>query len=319
MATLAYYDVLDFPMTAGEVGQFLINPQRFTKFRLPALTDKPDEYRLMIEDGLEELKEAGRIEEHFGFHSLPGRKHLFQERIERIKLAEEKWRKARRYLFWVQGLPFVEMVLASGSLGLGHMTEESDLDVLVVSKPGRIWLTRLLVFLWFGLMGVRRRKHQKVAPNKICPNHYLTTTSLHIPFASLYNAQTYAHLVPVYVRDHRLPDDFRMANPWINVYINHWKKSEFPERVVKKSKLLRGWALGAEFFLRFFGKLPEKFARAIQKPRIKLNLPGRITVGDDQLEFHPYSVEGKILGKYNEIIASMKIFGDYKEEDSGLN
>lgn len=337
LATIIYYDVLDFPMTAGEISQWLINPVRFGPAETaPPLSDEvhpggwtssleqapaPEERHQRVERGLTELRRAGLIEERGGCYFLTGRSYLFQERMEKNKLAEEKWKKARRYLFWVQALPFVEAVLASGSLALGHTSEESDLDILIIARPGRIWTVRLLVYLWLGLRGVRRRKEQLVAPNKICPNHYLTTSSLRIPFSSLYNAQTYVHLAPIYTRDKSILENFAEANRWIADFIWSWKGlGIYPERVIRHNGLLKILAGFSQKILDFVvGGWLEKMARRVQIKRIKTNLPGRITISDQQLEFHPYSVEGKILDKYNETIARSGFFGDYREIDSGLS
>lgn len=321
LATVVYYDGLDFPMTVREVGRFLINPVRFGKAETAKQFQKSEPIGFeSVEEALPILKRGGWLEEMLGFYFLPGRRALYQERMERIKLAEEKWKKARRYLFWIQMVPYVEAALASGSLALGHTSEESDLDVLIVTKAGRIWSTRLLIFVLFGLMGVRRRKEQVVAPDKICPNHYITSRSLRIPLASLYNAQTYAHLIPVYVRGDRILEDFWRENSWVGDYLQNWERPDsYQGREVKPSLFLKTVGVVAEAILDFtLGHFLEKIARKIQRRRIKTDLPGRIALSDQQLEFHPYSVEGKILEKYNEKMAAWDLFGNYREQDSGL-
>jgi hypothetical protein len=173
----------------------------------------------------------------------------------------------------------------------------------------------------FGAMGVRRRKDQVVAPDKICANHFITTHSLRIPFASLYNAQTYAHLVPVFVRRPEVLNDFWRENLWMEDFLYGWEHLDgYQYRQVRESKFLKKLARGVELILNFIlGEKLEKGARALQYKRVKLDLPGRITLNDQQLEFHPHSVEGDILQKYNETISSWKEFGSYVEFDSGLH
>lgn len=319
LATVVYYSVLDFAMTARETARFLINPERFSGKSRSKISE-PISFK-SVEEVLQNLKLKGMLGELLGFYFLPGKGALYQERIERIKLAEEKWKKTHRYLFWVQMIPYVEAVLASGSLALGHTTEESDLDVLIITRAGRIWLTRLLIFILFGLRGVRRQKEQVVASDKICSNHYITSRSLRIPFGSLYNAQTYAHLIPVYVRGGRILEDFWRENSWVRNYLQNWEKLDsYQNRGIKSNSFLKTMGVIAGVVLDFTcGNFLEKIARHIQKRRIKTNLPGRITLSDQQLEFHPYSAEGKILKKYNEMIVALGVFGHYREEDSGLN
>ncbi len=338
LATIIYYDTLGFPLTSREAGRYLISPRRVSPW---LKEDEPATLENVLES-LAELRVEGKIEERLGFYFLPGRGHLYQERMEQNKLAETKWKKARRYLYWVQLLPFIEGVLVSGSLALGHTSEESDLDILVVAKEGRIWTARLLIILLYSLAGVCRRHGETTAPDKICPNHFLSTGALHIPFPSLYNAQTYLHLVPVYIRWKELIRDFWEANQWVNSFVN-FKYKDLGLRVVSSSNPgqtgLEGYPLGdyqqravryswflsvirnfLEFILEltFLGNGLEQLAKRLQVRRINQNLPGRVMVDDHQLEFHPFSVEFAILQKFNQALADYGDFGDYVEFDSGL-
>lgn len=330
LATIIYYDTIGFPLTSREIGRYLIALRRMAPgSREDALVTIEN-----INAGLEQLQQEGKIAERRGFYFLPGQSALFQERMERNKLAELKWRKARRYLFWIQLLPFIEGVLVSGSLALGHANEESDLDILVIAKKGRIWTARLLVLLLYGLTGVRRRHGDTNAPDKICPNHFITTASLHIPYPSLYNAQTYLHLVPVYVRQPELINDFWEANRWINRFV-HFDYCSFSfSSALSAGNPLGNYhqrAVSPRWFLSLTRQLAEvllermclanaleRLAKTIQAKRINQNLPGRVNVSDEQLEFHPFSVEAKILSKFNQAIMEDGNFGRYAEFDSGL-
>ena len=326
LATLVYYDILDFPLTAGEVFKFLINPERFGKDQGSTFyLESYPHARLSLAEVLNYLGilvEKGKLEELNGFYFLSGRENLYQERIEKNKMAEEKWKRTRRYLFLAQAIPYIEAVFASGSLALGHTGEESDLDVLVVVKAGRIWLARVLLSLAMSILGVRRKKKERTAPNKICLNHYIATDSLRIPFESLYTAQSYAHLVPLYWKNKTVVENFWKANrSWVEKFLCRWDGAyAYQRRAIRSSRLLEGVKLILEKTLNRLGLADwlEKVSRKIQLQRINLNLPGRITANDRQLEFHPYSIEKDIIKKYNLAIFKLGIFGNYQELDSGL-
>ena len=319
LATIIYYDIFDFPLTLMEAFNLLINPRRISA------SEESKELNLgQVLKSLEKLKELDEINEWQGFYFLTNNakgKLVVQERLEKNKIAEEKWKKTRRYIFWVQVLPYIEAVFASGSLALGHTTEESDLDVLVVTSQGRIWLARVFISLLMGLLGVRRKKNQITAPDKICLNHYITSSSLKISFESLYNAQSYAHLVPVYFHKEGLIECFWQENKWVLKFVNNWPSPLlYQKRKVRLNLFLRATAFFSEKFLEvsFLGSILNKLAKKIQLKRINPNLPGRVTANDQQLEFHPYSAEKTVLEKYNQTIASSGIFGGYYEIDSGL-
>lgn len=331
LATIIYYDILDFPLTAGEIFKFLINPSRLgrkaTATSVAWTAPAPED--LIIRRSPEELMSCldilvknGKIEEKTGFYFLQGRASLGEERIEKNKIAELKWKKTRRYLWLTQAVPYLEAIFANGSLALGHMNEESDLDVLIIARNGHIWLVRLLLSLLLSFLGIRRKNKERIAPNKICLNHYISTASLEIPFYSLYNAQTYAHLTPVYWRDWKIIERFWKKNsPWIEKFICRWEQPDaYQKRAVSRSQFLSRLQFILEKILERTGLtgLLEKLSRKIQLGRINTNLPGRITVDDRQLEFHPYSAEKDVLRKYNRAVAARPIFGRYEETDSGL-
>ena len=322
LSTLVYYDVLDYPLTAQEVFKFLINLERLQKDQGSTFLQIQGQTLNEINSSLDILVKSRVLGEKNGFYFLSGKENLYHERIEKNKIAEMKWKKTRRYLFLVQAVPYIEAIFASGSLALGHTNKESDLDVLVVAKAGRIWLVRILISLMMTVLGVRRKNKERVAPDKICLNHYITTDSLRISFESLYTAQGYAHLIPLYWKNKIVIENFWKVNrPWMEKFLGCWGWSYgYQRRAVRSSRLL-GWV---KFVLEKIldqtrlADWLEKVCRKIQIKRINTNLPGRITISDRQLEFHPYSAEKDIIKKYNSAIFKLGIFGDYQETDSGL-
>ncbi|MDZ4231209.1 MAG: hypothetical protein U1C52_00240, partial [Patescibacteria group bacterium] len=57
-------------------------------------------------------------------------------------LYDRKWSKFLRKVKLFRFVPFVEFVLASGSLATGKVHEGSDFDVMVGVRPGRIFTAR---------------------------------------------------------------------------------------------------------------------------------------------------------------------------------
>ncbi|MDZ4284368.1 MAG: hypothetical protein U1A28_00910, partial [Patescibacteria group bacterium] len=180
------------------------------------------------------------IAEKNGYFFLNGREQLYEERIERLKISDQWWKKMRRIAKWFSLVPYVRLVMASGSLGMQHMTSGSDLDVLVVLRHGRIWTGRFLLTILMQLLGVRR--HGRAVAGRICLNHYIADRSLHIPFYSLYNAVTYAQLVPVMAtsktrnrnstthpenkkqkEENDLLIKFQEPNGWVRDYLPNWE------------------------------------------------------------------------------------------------
>src|SRR3989344_844586 len=122
------------------------------------------------------------------------------------------------------------------------------------------------------IMGTRRTRYEKVAPDKFCFNHYITTEALTINHKSLYNAQTYAHLVPLMI-DSRLAGAFFATNLWLNQYVYHFRPwQEVVHREIRPSQVLSYLRLGLEKLLdTTIGLTFENWTRQYQQSRIMAN------------------------------------------------
>src|SRR3989344_2790906 len=319
LATVVYYDVFDFPLTSFEAHRYLINPKR-----LSHKTEAMGDISLTeILNELDKLVESGKLFGKFGFYFLPGRSELAELRIEREKIAAQKWRRLRRLAWWLQMSPWVRGIFVSGSMALGNTTIESDFDILVIVQAGRLYAGRLLLSALTSLMRSRRTRYQQIAPDKFCFNHFITTDHLTIDHPSLYNAQTYVHLVPLMI-DRQLAASFFAANLWINKYVyNFAPRLETVHREIKISRILKFKARVIEWlFDHTLGNQFEKLARRYQQRRINDNpathqTGGRVVATDTELEFHPRSFERIVLDRYNALTRRFK-FSDNVEPDSGL-
>ena len=319
LATIAYYDVLDVPLTLFEVHKFLVNPARLTKIPI-----KESITLGQIDEELQILVKLGTVQTRNRFYFLPGRHGLYDLRIEREKIAAQKWKKFLKTAHWFQAVPYLRGMLASGSMALGNTDNESDFDVLAIAQAGRLYTCRVLLSLMASLFGARRKRFDKTAPDKFCFNHYITDASLPIRHESLYNAQTYIHLKPVLIGD-ELFENFYASNLWINKYVYNFRPANmFVRRSVKPSIVLRSAAVLGEFFLNNkLGDLLEGFLKKYQHHRIRSNpvtyeKGGRIVFNDGELEFHPHSFEDKAIDRYNRALKGFGIVPLQEEKDSGL-
>ncbi|OGN02803.1 MAG: hypothetical protein A2657_01520 [Candidatus Yanofskybacteria bacterium RIFCSPHIGHO2_01_FULL_44_110b] len=332
LATIAYYDALDYPVSLFEVYRYLVNPSRL-KPRIEGLAaaNLKD-----IRAGLGELLEKEAIEEERGFYFLKGKRDLVSKRLKSEKIAAQKWRRCLNKAYWLQAAPWVRGIFASGSLALGSVDEDSDFDVLVIIESGRLYLGRLILSVLASLLGARRTRFQTKAPDKFCFNHYLTTVSssnsdtvgrrgptLEIEHQSLYNAQTYVHLVPIMI-DPRLIGKFFAANLWINKYVYNFTPhyQTIRRTAAKNSFLIFTAKLVEKILAGNMGDLFENLARSYQQKRIVRNPAthapgGRVVYTDHELEFHPYSFEKTVLEKYNAATRRLGISIN-TEHDSGL-
>lgn len=312
LKTIVYYDCLDYPLTEEELEIFSFKNK---------------------EDGKADLTE--NID---GFYFLKGRSNLIQLRKERARIAKKKWDIALRAAKWLRIIPYIRLVFASGSLALDNTTKESDLDFLIVSKSGRIWTSRFFAVVLLGLLGIRRKRHQRTAPDKVCLNHFITDKSLSIPRKSIYTAQLYARLVPVFIKDPKLVGEFCEMNSWVGDYVTGWpdciKRNQesgirnYGQKPQNPNSRFIIHNSGFQNFLEFilnskFGDWLESILKKYQLHRIKnyhltYKSGGRVKADDESLEFHPDSPELKIIDKYNKKMIELGFEELAKEMDSGL-
>ncbi|OGM99468.1 MAG: hypothetical protein A3F98_03465 [Candidatus Yanofskybacteria bacterium RIFCSPLOWO2_12_FULL_41_8] len=320
IATVVYHDTFNYPLTLLEVFKYLINPGRLMRIADGLGEIKLDE----VSEELDRLIKSGILAEKNGFYFLNGRDDLYDLRIERQKIADKKWKKFLKLTKFLALTPFLRGVFASGSMALGNTDKESDFDVLIIAKSGRLYTCRLFLWLISSLLGARRKKHEKVAPDKFCFNHYITDDSLELRHQSLFNAQTYINLKPAMIKP-ELVNKFFSSNLWLNNYVYNFKiQSNFVMRSVLPPHLFIFLARMEEFTINLlFGNSLERFLMNDQQKRIKKNPityepGGRIVSTEKELEFHPRSFEQIVIEKYNRGLKHLGIIPYSWEKDSGL-
>lgn len=341
LATLAYYDVFDLPLKAEEILKYLVNfkhlgvsgvmcqvSDKINPGLDPTYNLKPETRTLAdIRKELEQLVLDVVANKVGDYYFLFDREYLIPLRQKREKIAQRKWQITKRVVWCLRFVPYVKAVFASGSLAIRNTDELSDLDVLTIVKHGRIWLSRFLILGVLALLGKRRKGTDRIAPDKICPNHFLTDQTLNIPFRSIYAAQIYANLAPIYVRDPGIIEKFKKANDWLLDYVSGWNVGNAREVElllrISTSKFLTKiteWL----FDNLGFASILEKWLGLYQSRRIERNpathqTGGRVLFTDEQLEFHPHSIETQIIKGYNERLRKLNLPQLAIEKDSGLD
>jgi hypothetical protein len=170
--TVAYADVFDYPLTADEIHRYLID--------VPA--SRGSVRGVLSNDLPQNLARTGR------YFSLPGREAAVDTRKLRMANAVDYWRRAVHYGRRMSHLPFVRMVAVTGALAMDN-NADGDIDYLVVTEPGRLWLCRALIV---GLVRVAALKG-----TELCPNYFLSERALVLEERNLFTAHEMTQMVPL--------------------------------------------------------------------------------------------------------------------------
>ena len=174
ISTLAYFKVHKYSLTLLEIYKWLyVN-------RIKNYESKIKEYKISdiqnTLDNSENLKEIIRCKN--GFYYLKGDEELVELRKKRHNLAQSRWKKLRRITSILQIIPNVKMIAACNTLVLNDIKSDSDIDVFVIIKDGRMWQARFYITALVVLLGQWRHKNN--IANKICLSFYVTDKSLNL-------------------------------------------------------------------------------------------------------------------------------------------
>jgi hypothetical protein len=174
--TVAYGSIFDFPLTREEVYRFLMSPGGS---------------RAEVEAAIEhELSSGNDLESNGRFLYPAGQFGLVATRLRRERCARGAWANARRYARLIWMLPYVRMVAITGSLAMNNVEDGDDIDLMIVTEPGRLWMTRGMILVVVKI--ARLRGHT------LCPNYILSSRALTLEQRDSYAAHELAQMEPIY-------------------------------------------------------------------------------------------------------------------------
>ena len=184
LETIVYHDLFDFPLTVQEI-----------HLTMPIRADLPEVVSAL--DSNEAIEKIGKKD---GFYFLKGREEITVLRRNRFDLAEKKYKLVRRFFRFARFAPFLRAVFICNTLSRSNARDNSDIDLFIVTAPGRIWLTRLFVTGLAALL--RRRPTDKISKDRLCLSFFITSDSLALRSHSIDNDIYLPHwildLYPVY-------------------------------------------------------------------------------------------------------------------------
>lgn len=289
IATLAYADVFDYPLTKSEIFDWLL---------FASIKDK-DKLERELKIVAEGIKKNG---EEYWF--LPGREQIVRVRLKREKYAENKYKIVEQIGKWLDKLPTLEAVFVSGSLAVNNTPEDDDIDLMCVVKPGTIWVSRFLCVLITQILGVRRNVRSLDVKDKVCLNMFVNSDSMMIvrDEQDAYVAHELLQIVEVF-------DKNNIRRRYLTE--NKWVKSIFP---IKYEKELRRGKDKTEVInnnyheIRRAGVLKylERFFRYWQLWYMRGHRTSE-KISDSVLRFHPRDARKWIMPKWREKLDKYKI------------
>lgn len=275
LTTVKYFDLFDYPLSALEIYKNLW--QQKTTF----------------EELLNTLDRIESLESSEGFYFSPGKRELVKTRKERFSIAEEKIKKVKWLLKLISKMPFVRAVFICNNLSYLNASDDSDIDLAIITKKNRIWTSRFACTFLMKVLGQRPKANNQ--KNKICLSFFITENNLDLKKYAypqdIHFVYWVSQFLPIYWQDN-LKERFFEANNWLKEYTPNWMPFETNERwQLNRASLFKKIK---EFFLKcWFGDKWESLLKKLQLTIIPKKLKNlskednsNVIISDSILKFH---------------------------------
>ncbi|MEK7127844.1 MAG: SpoIID/LytB domain-containing protein, partial [Patescibacteria group bacterium] len=216
-------------------------------------------------------------------------------RIKTAKVTDTKLEFAKKITEKLKSISFILAVFITGSVAANNAKDGADIDLMIITKPNTLWLTRLLVAIYL--------KKQKLYKQIICPNIFLDTNHLEIQEKNLYTAHEVLQAKCLFDRSN-IEQLWLAKNKWTKEYLPNAYHNSVIASVAKQSSQKIATSLSAPrndsvWLLNLFMFV---FQYLYQKPK-----QTQERVGLGYAFFHPNQMAGKIVSRYNELVKKLLI------------
>ncbi len=282
--TLAYFDIFNCPLNREELYRFLWSPSQLWTY---------DQFvtELQKKEGL-----STAFESLGGYYFLSGRSEIVATRERRVWYVEKKLKIAKHAAFFLKFIPGVKAFFVCNQIQVG-VNKKSDIDVLIVVAPQRLYLTRLFVTVVLGFFRLRRGKRK--ITDRICLSFYVTENALDFSSLKMGDTDIYfvywlATLLPVYDPHNYLEKIFQ-ANSWATTHVPHGFHSlQLDQPWHAKDSAISTWVkkMSDKILSGKFGTWLEIKCKNMQLKHMEgntqsvQNKDSRVVVSDTILKFH---------------------------------
>lgn len=208
LLSLLYHNFFDYPLTKTELHQWQVSSRLRFSFRSPLFYQSAS-----------------------GYYFLKGRRSLPNLRRRRQSYSRPKLVMAKRAANLLRHLPSVKLLAITGSLAMNNCQCSSDIDLLIITQKGTLWLTRFVTYLLFFLARLPVRQPDRLAQkDKLCLNIWLDESDLFISSHNLYTAHELAQIKPLLNRGETY-QSLLSENKWILRFWPHAVNISHPSRI----------------------------------------------------------------------------------------
>lgn len=258
IVSVVYHNIFGFPLTAGELIKWTVGE------------------RVIVPNWQEKA-----VETKNGYYFLKGNASGIYTRLLKERISQRKIKLAKRAAKFLSLIPMVKMIAVTGALAMENAADENDIDLLIITKKGSLWTTRLVGYLVSWLAGIKIRKPgDKNQKDKLCLNIWLDEKALawERHDRNLFTAHEIAQIKPLVNKD-KTYEKFIAKNKWILAF---WPNAVRIKNLKFKMSSVSG--NGKNYNSKF--KILETFAYKLQYLYMKSKITREVVTPTRAL-FHP--------------------------------
>jgi len=288
IATLAYFDMFDYPLTYQEIFLFIQNKLDFETLKTT----------------LQALVNSGMIFQFEEFYSLKNDPLIASRRRMGNQKAAGLIAKAHTIGRFLIQFPYVRGIAVSGSLSKNFADDHSDIDFFIITKQNRLWIARTCMHCFKKLTFLVKKQHY------YCMNYYIDEQELEIVEKNIYTAIELATLIPL--EGNKAFAGLYEANLWVKAFLPHHFNQMELSRPLRKNKLKN---IGEKLFNNAFGNWMENILMKMTAKRWnqktlmkKLNARGMVMSMAASKHFakpNPKNFQFKLIEKYQNKLADL--------------
>lgn len=208
-------------------------------------------------------------------------------RINTQKITDSKLHLAKETVLKLKDIPFIEAIFITGSVAANNPKKDADIDLMIITKPNTMWLTRFLVAAYL--------KTRKLYKEIICPNIFLDTNHLEIEGKNLYTAHEVLQAKCLFDRSN-------IEQLWLTK--NKWTREYLPKAWLKhvSGSTYQGSMFHASKYMLLFPVelLAFIFQYLFMRPKMTNE-----HVGWGYAFFHPNQMSDKVINRYNDLVKKL--------------
>lgn len=295
LKTLAYADIFTYPLRESEINRYLISSKNTSENKI--------HLNLLI------LIDRGLVENFNGFYCLAGRKNIITTRLKRNSISLKKKQIANKISKLFKLFPWVRAVAITGALSMNNAEDLDDIDLMIITAPNRLWLTRMTITLFLPLFYKRRHPqdyHRSTNfKNHVCLNLFLDENNLSVPkkMRNLYTAHEVVQSDFIYEKDN-IGHRFLIKNHWVKTYLAHTQATCDEKTSIKNGISQKP----TQFFLKTSALIDflESFVYKQQKEYMQKKIT-REVVDAQRAFFHPRNTPQIVLEKYEKRLSRFNL------------